>query len=141
MARLYISKLKSEVKTLVQRCSHLDTQQAECSKKLDETEKDLSGSKLVIQQVQAMVSLYLNTFKSYPWLAIKSQAIFTLVGVVLVQWLARLAKDWEVPSSSPGYQIKNYTLNFKLYFALLNSETIVRRKEWLMNKLLGLMIW
>ena len=51
VARLYISKMKSEVKSLVQRCSQLDASQTESNKKLEETEKSLSDCKLVIQQV------------------------------------------------------------------------------------------
>lgn len=51
IARLYISKMKSEVKTLVQRCSQLNASQTESNKKLEETEKGLSDCKLVIQQV------------------------------------------------------------------------------------------
>ena len=57
MARLYISKVKSEVKSLVQRCSQLEIGQAENQRRLAETEKILSDSKLVIQQVHVFVSL------------------------------------------------------------------------------------
>lgn len=51
VARLYISKMKSEVKTLMQRCSQMESTQTESNKKLEELEKNLSDSKLVIQQV------------------------------------------------------------------------------------------
>ena len=49
MARLYISKMKSEAKTLIQHCAQLESSQAENNKKLDEAE--LSACKLLIQQV------------------------------------------------------------------------------------------
>ena len=52
VARLYISKMKSEVKTLAQRCSHLETFQTEATKNLEEREKDLSDCRLLIQQVK-----------------------------------------------------------------------------------------
>ena len=51
VARLYVSKMKSEVKTLVQRCGTLETQQTEVNSKLEEKEKELSNQKLLIQQV------------------------------------------------------------------------------------------
>ena len=59
MARLYISKMKSEAKTLIQHCSQLESSQAENNKKLDEAENQLSACKLLIQQVH--VHLYFVT--------------------------------------------------------------------------------
>ena len=51
-ARLFVSKMKSEVKTLVQRCGQLETFQTENNKKLEDREKELSECKLLIQQVR-----------------------------------------------------------------------------------------
>ena len=51
VARLYISKVKSEVKSVVQRCSQLEVVQVEGSQKLDEMEKSLSDNRLLVQQV------------------------------------------------------------------------------------------
>lgn len=51
VARLYISKMKSEVKTLASRAQTLESQQQESSQKLSEAENDLSDCKLKIQQV------------------------------------------------------------------------------------------
>lgn len=51
LARLFISKMKSEAKTLMQHCSQLETFQAENNKKLDEAESQLSSCKLLVQQV------------------------------------------------------------------------------------------
>lgn len=51
MARLYISKMKSEAKTLIQHCTQLESSQTENNKKLDEAENQLSACKLLIQQV------------------------------------------------------------------------------------------
>jgi len=61
MARLYISKMKSEAKTLIQHCAQLESSQAENNKKLDEAENQLSACKLLIQQV---CSLHCGTIKS-----------------------------------------------------------------------------
>ena len=52
LARLYISKMKSEVKTLVTRLQSIETCQDETSKKLAQAEKELSDCKLIIQQVR-----------------------------------------------------------------------------------------
>ena len=51
VARLYINKMKSEVKNVVQRCSQLEVAQTEGSQKLDEVEKSLSDNLLLVQQV------------------------------------------------------------------------------------------
>ncbi len=57
VARLYVSKMKSEVKTLVQRCTNMETSQAESNQKLTEQDKELSDAKLLIQQVYSSPSL------------------------------------------------------------------------------------
>lgn len=51
VARLYISKMKSEVKTMVKRCKQLESTQAESNKKMDENEKELAACQLRISQV------------------------------------------------------------------------------------------
>jgi len=51
VARLYINKMKSEVKSVVQRCSQLEVAQVEDNQKLGEMEKSLSDNRLLIQQV------------------------------------------------------------------------------------------
>jgi kinesin family member 5 len=53
VARLYISKMKSEAKNITQRCSNLETQQQATSKKVTEYEKDLSDCRLLISQHEA----------------------------------------------------------------------------------------
>ncbi|XP_054285876.1 kinesin heavy chain isoform X2 [Macrosteles quadrilineatus] len=53
VARLYISKMKSEVKNLVQRCQGLETYQTDCNKKISEYEKDLAECRLLISQHEA----------------------------------------------------------------------------------------
>ncbi|XP_052427015.1 kinesin-1 heavy chain-like isoform X2 [Carassius gibelio] len=50
VARLYISKMKSEVKTLVKRSKQLESVQAESNKKMDENEKELAACQLRISQ-------------------------------------------------------------------------------------------
>lgn len=53
VARLYISKMKSEVKNLVQRCQGLESFQLDCNKKITEYEKDLADCRLLISQHEA----------------------------------------------------------------------------------------
>lgn len=52
VARLYISKMKSEVKSMVKRCKQLENTQSESNKKVDETEKELAACQLRISQVR-----------------------------------------------------------------------------------------
>uniref|UniRef100_A0A8C7KGJ1 Kinesin-like protein n=1 Tax=Oncorhynchus kisutch TaxID=8019 RepID=A0A8C7KGJ1_ONCKI len=50
VARLYISKMKSEVKTMVKRSKQLESTQAESNEKMDENEKELASCQLRISQ-------------------------------------------------------------------------------------------
>jgi len=51
VARLYISKMKSEVKSLVRRSNMLESTQAESQHKLVENEKELAACQLLTSQV------------------------------------------------------------------------------------------
>ena len=51
MARLFVSKMKSEAKNLVTRAATLEQQQAEAVRRTEEMEKELSESRLTIVQV------------------------------------------------------------------------------------------
>ncbi|XP_059475702.1 kinesin heavy chain [Neocloeon triangulifer] len=53
VARLYISKMKSEIKNLVQRCQNLESCQSESNKKVNDYEKDLGECRLLISQHEA----------------------------------------------------------------------------------------
>uniref|UniRef100_UPI0037E98477 kinesin-1 heavy chain-like n=1 Tax=Semicossyphus pulcher TaxID=241346 RepID=UPI0037E98477 len=55
VARLYISKMKSEVKTMVKRSKHLESTQAESSQKMEETEIELTACQLRISQYEAKI--------------------------------------------------------------------------------------
>uniref|UniRef100_A0A672S1Y4 Kinesin-like protein n=1 Tax=Sinocyclocheilus grahami TaxID=75366 RepID=A0A672S1Y4_SINGR len=52
VARLYISKMKSEVKSMVKRCKQLENTQSESNKTMDETDKELAACQLRISQVR-----------------------------------------------------------------------------------------
>lgn len=53
VARLYISKMKSEAKNLAQRCTTLEAQSTDTTKKVGEYEKDLAECRLLISQHEA----------------------------------------------------------------------------------------
>ncbi|XP_043978864.1 kinesin heavy chain isoform X3 [Gambusia affinis] len=55
VARLYISKIKSEVKSMVKRCRHLENLQTECNRKMEETSRELSSCHLLISQHEAKI--------------------------------------------------------------------------------------
>uniref|UniRef100_A0A4W3I0P5 Kinesin-like protein n=1 Tax=Callorhinchus milii TaxID=7868 RepID=A0A4W3I0P5_CALMI len=55
VARLYISKMKSEVKTMVKRCKQLETTQGDSNKKMEENEKELAACQLRISQHEAKI--------------------------------------------------------------------------------------
>lgn len=63
VARLYVSKMKSEVKTLVQRCGTLESQQTDVNSKLEEKDKELSNQKLLIQQHEIKMRTVQATIK------------------------------------------------------------------------------
>lgn len=52
VARLYISKIKSEVKSVVKRCRQLEGLQVECHRKMEVTGRELSSCQLLISQVR-----------------------------------------------------------------------------------------
>ncbi|XP_053266670.1 kinesin heavy chain isoform X2 [Pleuronectes platessa] len=55
VARLYISKIKSEVKSMVKRCRHLENLQMDCHRKMEETGRELSSCHLLISQHGAKI--------------------------------------------------------------------------------------
>ncbi|XP_062313229.1 kinesin heavy chain-like [Osmerus eperlanus] len=55
MARLYISKMKSEVKTLVSRSKQLESNLSETSRKMQANEKELASCQMLISQHQAKI--------------------------------------------------------------------------------------
>uniref|UniRef100_A0A8C2EXX8 Kinesin-like protein n=1 Tax=Cyprinus carpio TaxID=7962 RepID=A0A8C2EXX8_CYPCA len=58
VARLYISKIKSEVKSMVKRCRQLENMQLECHRKMEETSRELSSCQLLVSQVCVCVLLH-----------------------------------------------------------------------------------
>ncbi|KAM4601653.1 LOW QUALITY PROTEIN: kinesin heavy chain-like [Polymixia lowei] len=55
MARLYISKMRSEVKSLVNRSKQLETAQSDAHRKIQANEKELASCQLLISQHQAKI--------------------------------------------------------------------------------------
>uniref|UniRef100_A0A0B7AFD1 Kinesin-like protein n=1 Tax=Arion vulgaris TaxID=1028688 RepID=A0A0B7AFD1_9EUPU len=63
IARLYISKMKSEVKTLATRAANLDAAQTDNQKKLEDSNSELSNCQLKIQQYEAKMATLSETIK------------------------------------------------------------------------------
>jgi len=63
VARLFISKMKSEVKTMSHRCGQLEQYQTENLQKLEERERDLSETKLLVQQHEAKMKTIQDSMK------------------------------------------------------------------------------
>ena len=63
MARIYVSKMKSEVKNLVQRCQALESSQGDCLKKMEESERELVDLRLLISQHEAKMKALQENMK------------------------------------------------------------------------------
>ena len=72
MARIYVSKMKSEVKSLVQRCQTLESSQSESSKKMDESERKLVDLRLLITQHEAKMKALQENMKVSRLKSVKS---------------------------------------------------------------------
>lgn len=55
MARLYISKMKSEVKSLVNRSKQLESAQIDSNRKMNASERELAACQLLISQVRSFL--------------------------------------------------------------------------------------
>ncbi|XP_074835548.1 kinesin heavy chain isoform X1 [Carettochelys insculpta] len=55
VARLYISKIKAEVKAVVKRCRQLEALQVECQRKMAVTSRELAACQLLISQHEAKI--------------------------------------------------------------------------------------
>merc|ERR1719309_1669187 len=63
VARLYVSKMKSEAKNLVSRAATLEQQQSEANKKSEDMEKELSDCRLTIVQHEAKMKTLNETIR------------------------------------------------------------------------------
>lgn len=63
VARLYVSKMKSEVKNLVHKAALLETAQSDGLGKLESLEKELSESRLLVGQHEAKMKSLSETMK------------------------------------------------------------------------------
>jgi len=63
VARLYVSKMKSEIKTLAVRCQNLEQFQTESKEKLESAQKELDDCRLLIQQHEAKMKSLTENMK------------------------------------------------------------------------------
>ncbi|XP_051563571.1 kinesin heavy chain-like isoform X1 [Myxocyprinus asiaticus] len=52
---VYVSKVKSELKSMVKRCRYLESLQSDCHRKMEETGRELSSCQLLISQHEAKI--------------------------------------------------------------------------------------
>ncbi|XP_067228742.1 kinesin heavy chain [Chanodichthys erythropterus] len=55
VVRVYVSKVKSELKSVVKRCRQLEALQSDCHRKMEETGRELSSCQLLISQHEAKI--------------------------------------------------------------------------------------
>ncbi|KAK7145351.1 hypothetical protein R3I94_011449 [Phoxinus phoxinus] len=55
VVRVFVSKVKSELKSVVKRCRNLENSQSDCHRKMEETERELSSCQLLISQHEAKI--------------------------------------------------------------------------------------
>ena len=83
MTRLYVSRIKSEVKQLATKCSNFKTLQEESNKKLEESEQELAASQLLIQQVSTFDIQFVCFYLLVTWycccIEIRFLRIFSLL--------------------------------------------------------------
>ena len=63
LSRLYVSKMKSEVKNLVHRTSHLESSQTDGEAKIGQMEKDLNEQRLIAGQLEAKMKSTAETMQ------------------------------------------------------------------------------
>lgn len=63
VARLFITKMKSEVKALASKCNQMESFQNECNKKIELNEKELTECRLLISQYEAKMSSLQDSMK------------------------------------------------------------------------------
>ncbi|KAK4310116.1 hypothetical protein Pmani_018292 [Petrolisthes manimaculis] len=63
VARLHISKMRSEVKNLVQRCTSLESKQGEINTNMEEREKELNEARLLATQHEAKMKTLTQSMK------------------------------------------------------------------------------
>lgn len=63
VARLHISKMRSEVKNLVQRCTSLESKQGEINTHMEEREKELNEARLLVTQHEAKMKTLAQSMK------------------------------------------------------------------------------
>ncbi|KAM6395024.1 kinesin heavy chain [Rhynochetos jubatus] len=112
VARLYISKIKSEVKSVVKRCRQLENLQVECHRKMEVTGRELSSCQLLISQHEAKIrslTEYMQTVElkkrhleeSYDAL---SEELARLQAQETAQGVAR--KEWEQDETQDTDEVK-----------------------------------
>lgn len=63
VARLYITKVKSEIKAMVSRCNQMEAYQTECNIKIEQSSKEVAECRLLISQYEAKMASLQDSMK------------------------------------------------------------------------------
>ncbi|XP_067433845.1 kinesin-1 heavy chain-like [Thunnus thynnus] len=105
VARLYISKMKSEVKTMVKRSKQLESSQAESSQKMEETERELTACQLRISKHEAKIKSLTDSLQNVEQKKRKLEENVDSLGEEIVRIRAQervntMEKDNEIQSAN-----------------------------------------
>ncbi|NWS48005.1 KIF5A protein, partial [Probosciger aterrimus] len=108
VARLYISKIKSEVKSMVKRCRQLENLQVECHRKLEVTGRELSSCQLLISQHEAKI----RSLTEYTQAVELKRRSLEETNDALSEELARLQAQELEPEDSGGLHSQKQKISF-----------------------------
>uniref|UniRef100_A0A674N9K7 Kinesin-like protein n=1 Tax=Takifugu rubripes TaxID=31033 RepID=A0A674N9K7_TAKRU len=111
VARLYISKIKSEVKSMVKRCRQLENMQLECHRKMEETGRELSSCQLLISQHEAKIRSLTEYMQSME----QKKRLLEESHDSLSEELAKLQDQGNAQEKNPPFQNIQYKM---VYFCI-----------------------
>uniref|UniRef100_A0A674N9Q1 Kinesin-like protein n=1 Tax=Takifugu rubripes TaxID=31033 RepID=A0A674N9Q1_TAKRU len=110
VARLYISKIKSEVKSMVKRCRQLENMQLECHRKMEETGRELSSCQLLISQHEAKIRSLTEYMQSME----QKKRLLEESHDSLSEELAKLQDQGNAQEKNPPFQNIQYKMVIRL---------------------------
>uniref|UniRef100_A0A669CTN2 Kinesin-like protein n=1 Tax=Oreochromis niloticus TaxID=8128 RepID=A0A669CTN2_ORENI len=129
VARLYISKMKSEVKSLVNRSKQLESAQADAHRKIQANEKELASCQLLISQHQAKIKSltdYMQNMEQKKRQLEESQDALT-------EELAKLHVVWQEMDKTLEEQLENHREAHQKQLSRLRDE--IEDKQRMLDEL------
>uniref|UniRef100_A0A672ZMW9 Kinesin-like protein n=1 Tax=Sphaeramia orbicularis TaxID=375764 RepID=A0A672ZMW9_9TELE len=125
VARLYISKIKSEVKSMVKRCRQLENMQLECHRKMEETGRELSSCQLLISQHEAKI----RSLTEYMQSVEQKKRLLEESHDSLSEELAKLTKQTKEPKNSANDKTQRVTEQGETHRGLHHKQLARLRDE------------